>query len=60
MNSLRKKNVTKMENAYVVQQEKKSSNVYEEETWIKTPINFICSLCSHFYGVGGIHTTIPK
>ena len=48
MGSLRKKNVTKIENTYVAQQETESSKGKKEKAWTKTSINIIYSLYSSF------------
>ena len=59
MNSLRKKNVTKMENAYVVQQEKKAAKVMKRKRGLKRRLT-LYAVCAALLTVLAISTLLSQ
>ena len=59
MNSLRKKNVTKMENAYVVQQEKKAATFMKRKRGLKRRLT-LYAVCAVIFTVLAISTLISQ
>lgn len=59
MNSLRKKNVTKMENAYVVQQEKKAAMVDKRKRGLKRRLT-LYAVCAAIFTVLAVSTLISQ
>lgn len=59
MNSLRKKNVTKMENAYVVQQEKSAATFMKRKRGLKRRLT-LYAVCAVIFTVLAISTLISQ
>ena len=59
MNSLRKKNVTKMENAYVVQQEKKAATFMKRKRGLKRRLT-LYAVCAAIFTVLAVSTLISQ
>lgn len=59
MNSLRKKNVTKMENAYVVQQEKKAAMIDKRQRGLKRRLT-LYAVCAAIFTVLAVSTLISQ
>lgn len=59
MNSLREKNVTKMENAYVVQQEKKAATVNKRRRGLKRRL-ILYAVCAAIFTVLAVSTLISQ
>lgn len=59
MNSLRKKNVTKMDNAYVVQQEKKAATVQKRKRGLKRRL-ILYAVCASIFGILTLSTLLSQ
>lgn len=59
MNSLRKKNVTKMENAYVVQQEQKTATVMKRKRGLKRRLT-LYAVCAAIFTVVAVSTLLSQ
>ena len=59
MNSLRKKNVTRMENAYVVQQEKKAATFMKRKRGLKRRLT-LYAVCAAIFTVLAVSTLISQ
>ena len=59
MNSLRKENVTKMDNAYVVQQEKKAATVQKRKRGLKRRL-ILYAVCASIFGILTLSTLLSQ
>lgn len=59
MNSLRKENVTKMDNAYVVQQEKKAATVQKRKRGLKRRL-ILYAVCASVFGILTLSTLLSQ